>query len=91
MMTNCHSRNSKMTLTILIMIKRQIQFAKKHTSEKKSRVPQIKLTLMTTKGSFQKRFSGFCPLRGGGYPPFPLSFFEHNDCPLRGGGTPQFR
>ena len=25
------------------------------------------------------------------YPPFPLSFFEHNDCPLRGGGTPQFR
>ena len=29
---------------------------------------------------------------GGGPPPFPLSFFEHNDCPLRGGGcTPQFR
>ena len=44
------------------------------------------------KGRFQKRFSGFCPLTGGGYPPFPLSFFEHNDCPLRGGGgTPQFR
>ena len=40
------------------------------------------------KGSFQKLFSGFCPLRGGGYPPFPLSFFEHIDCPLRGGGVP---
>ena len=25
---------------------------------------------------------------GGGYPPFPLSFFEHNDCPLRGGVYP---
>ena len=24
------------------------------------------------KGSFQKRFSGFCPLRGGEYPPIPL-------------------
>ena len=50
MMTNCHSRNchSKMTLTILIMIKWQIQFAKKHTSEKKSRVPESKLILMTT-------------------------------------------
>ena len=24
------------------------------------------------KGTFQKRFSGFCPLRGGGYPPIPL-------------------
>ena len=37
------------------------------------------------KGRFQKRFSGFWPLRGGGYPPCPLSFFDHNDCPLRGG------
>ena len=36
-----------MTLTIVIMIKWQIQFAKKHISEK-SRVPQLKLTLMTT-------------------------------------------
>merc|ERR1712016_317693 len=25
-----------------------------------------------SKGTRQKRFSGFCPLRGGGYPPFPL-------------------
>ena len=24
------------------------------------------------KGSCQKRFSGFCPLRGGGYSPIPL-------------------
>ena len=24
------------------------------------------------KGRFQKRFSGFFPLRGGGYPPIPL-------------------
>ena len=31
------------------------------------------------KGTFQKRFDGFCPLS-------PLSFFEHNDCLLRGGG-----
>ena len=44
--------------------------------------------LEASKGSFQKRFSGFCPLRGGGCPPCPLSFFEHNDCPLRGGGVP---
>ena len=39
------------------------------------------------KGGCQKRFSGFCPLRGG-YPPCPISFFEHTDCPLRGGGYP---
>ena len=26
--------------------------------------------------------------KGGGEPPFPLSFFEHNDCPLRGRGYP---
>ena len=34
MMTNSHLRNcnSQMTLTIVIMIKWQIQFAKKHTS-----------------------------------------------------------
>ena len=40
-----------------------------------------------SKGTHQKLLSGFCPLRGG-VPPFPLSFFEHNDCPLRGGGVP---
>ena len=40
-----------------------------------------------TKGTCQKRFSGFCLLRGG-YPPFPLSFFEHNVFPLRGGVYP---
>ena len=39
-------------------------------------------------GSCQKRFSGFFPLRGGGYPLFPLSFFEHNDFLLRGGVYP---
>ena len=44
--------------------------------------------LETYKGTFQKLLSGFCPLRGGGYLPFPLSFFEHNDCPLRGGVPP---
>ena len=38
------------------------------------------------KGTFQKRFSGFCPLRG--YPPCPLTFFGPTDCPLRGGGVP---
>ena len=26
------------------------------------------------------------PVKGGGYPLCPLSFFEHNDFPLRGGG-----
>ena len=31
----------------------------------------------THKGTFQKLLSRFCP-----YPPFPLSFFEHNDFPL---------
>ena len=41
------------------------------------------------KGARQKLLSGFYPLRGRGvYPPFLLSFFEHNDCPLRGGGVP---
>ena len=43
------------------------------------------------KGSCQKRFSGFCPLRGGGYPPCPLrkkTFFFHTDFPLRGGVPP---
>ena len=33
------------------------------------------------KGTYQKRFSGIRPLRGGGYPPFPLRkktfFFSH--------------
>ena len=50
MMTDSHLRNShsQITLTIVIMIKWQIQFAKKHTSEKKSRVPQSKLIMMTT-------------------------------------------
>ena len=44
------------------------------------------------KGTFQKLLSGFCPLRGGVYPPFPLRVFGQDDCPLRGeGGTPQFR
>ena len=42
--------------------------------------------LQFLKGRCQKRFSGFCPLRGG-YPPCPLSFFEHTDCPLRGGAV----
>ena len=46
------------------------------------------MVLVKYKGSCHLRFSGFCPLKGGGYPPFPLSFFEHNDCPLRGGGVP---
>ena len=41
---------------------------------------------LKAKGIFQKLLSGFFPLRGG-YPPFPLSFFEHNDCPLRGVGV----
>ena len=29
----------------------------------------------------------FFPLRGGRYPPIPLSFFGHNDFPLRGKGS----
>ena len=40
------------------------------------------------KGRFQKRFSGFFPLKGGGYPPFPLRVFGQNVFPLRGGGYP---
>ena len=47
--------------------------------------------LFANKGRFQKLLSGFFPLRGGGYPPFPLSFFGHNDFPLRRGSTPLFR
>ena len=47
MMTDSHLRNShsQITLTIVIMIKWQIQFAKKHTSEKKKSGSQIKITL----------------------------------------------
>ena len=30
------------------------------------------LVIGPPKGTFQKRFSGFCPLGGGGYPPIPL-------------------
>ena len=33
------------------------------------------------KGTFQKLLSGFCPLRGGVYPPFPLRVFGQDDCP----------
>ena len=41
------------------------------------------------KGPRQKRFRGFCPLRGGGgTPPFLLSFFGHKYFPLRGGEYP---
>ena len=49
---------------------------------------------LARKGRCQRRFSGFFPLRGGGYPPFPLRVFGHNDFPLRGGGggaPPPFR
>ena len=36
--------------------------------------------------------SDFFPLRGGGYPPFPLRVFGQDDFQLRGEeGTPQFR
>ena len=35
--------------------------------------------LRANKGRFQKRFSGFFPLRGGVPPPIPLGFFGHND------------
>ena len=44
------------------------------------------------KGTFQKRFSGFCPLRGGGgYPPIPLrkkTFFFSHWFSVKGGGVP---
>ena len=42
--------------------------------------------IQTIRGAFKNYF---CLLRGGLFPPFPLSFFEYNDCPLRGGGGPQ--
>ena len=35
------------------------------------------------KGGLQRLLSGFFPLRGGGYPPFPLRVFGQNDFPLR--------
>ena len=41
---------------------------------------------VSTKGALQKLLSGFCPLRGGEYPPFPLRVFGQDDFPLRGGG-----
>ena len=47
------------------------------------------LTNDASKGTRQKRFSGFCPLReGGGYPPIPLRVFGQDDFPLRGGEVP---
>ena len=39
-------------------------------------------------GSLSKTFKRILPVKGGGVPPFPLSFFEHNDYPLRGGYPP---
>ena len=46
------------------------------------------------KGTCQKRFSGIRPLRGGGYPPFPLRkktfFFSHWFSVKGGGGYPPF-
>ena len=41
-----------------------------------------------SKGNLSKTFQRILPVKGGGVPPFPLSFFEHNDCPLRGGVPP---
>ena len=35
---------------------------------------------------FKNYLADFVRLGGGEYPPFSLSFFEHNDCPLRGEG-----
>ena len=58
----------------------------------KKKMGNAKKNLFFHKGRCQKRFSGFFPLRGGGYPPFPLRVFGQDDFPLRGvGGTPQFR
>ena len=34
-------------------------------------------------GSPSKTTKRIFSVKGGGYPPFPLSFFEHNDFPLR--------
>ena len=44
---------------------------------------------LNCKGTFQKLLSGFFPLRGGEYPPFPLRVFGQDDFPLRGGGQSQ--
>ena len=38
--------------------------------------------------SVKNYLADFFPLRGGGFPPVPLSFFGHNDFPLGGGGVP---
>ena len=43
--------------------------------------------LVFLRDAVKKLLSGFFPLRGGGYPPFPLSFFGHNDFLLRGVGV----
>ena len=40
--------------------------------DKKVEQMNFKIIVSTFKGTCQKRFSGFCPLRGGGYPPIPL-------------------
>ena len=34
--------------------------------------------------NFPEKLSGLS-VKGGGYPPFPLNFFEHNDCLIRVG------
>ena len=39
-------------------------------------------------GKLSKTFKRIFSVKGGGDPPFPLSFFEHNDFPLRGGEYP---
>ena len=47
------------------------------------------LTMKEVKGTFQKRFSGFCPLRGYPPPPTPLTENHFAKKPLaERGGTP---
>ena len=41
--------------------------------------------LRSHKGTFQKRFSRFCPLRGGGYPPLSAKLFWAQWLSVKGG------
>ena len=38
--------------------------------------------------AFREAFKNYLADFASGYPPIPLSFFEHNDFPLRGGEYP---
>ena len=62
---------------------KNVQVVRIYNNKEESR----KQKMLILRGAF-KNYVRIFSVKGGGVPPFPLSFFEHNDFPLRGGGVP---